>query len=379
MSSRRASRSIPLTTPPDVLILGGGIIAQAIALELSQRGASVQVLCRRSQEAAGYVAAGMLAPQAELLPRGVLREMAVASRDRYPDWIPRIEQLSGLSTGYWRCGILRPVYGDEPTPTVEIDAQTPAEWLDRSALEALQPGLSPEVRGGWWFPEDAQVDNRRALLRSLRAALVRAGVDWQEGVTAQALVTSGDGVQAIATNRGQYSAGQYIWAAGAWSRDLLELPVCPRKGQMLSVQTPSGETPLGRVLFGEGVYIVPRRDGLVVIGATSESVGFRDGVTAGGLQQLLQGALRLYPAFAAYPLQETWWGYRPETPDGLPILGGSCYANLAIATGHYRNGILLSPITADLMADWILERRSHPWLEACSVNRAEPTSIKKCQ
>jgi glycine/D-amino acid oxidase-like deaminating enzyme len=150
--------------------------------------------------------------------------------------------------------------------------------------------------------------------------------------------------------------------------------VWPRKGQMLSIraQDPSEIQPLRQVLFGDRIYIVPRRDGLIVVGATSEDVDFRPGNTPAGLNRLLSEALRLYPALQDFPLVETWWGYRPATPDELPILGPSALDNLTLATGHYRNGVLLTPITAQLIADWVLAQKADPLLSAFRWDRFGP-------
>ncbi|NJN31452.1 MAG: FAD-dependent oxidoreductase [Synechococcales cyanobacterium RM1_1_8] len=156
-------------------------------------------------------------------------------------------------------------------------------------------------------------------------------------------------------------------ATGAWAGKLFpQAPVHPCKGQLLSVRSPAGRAsdhiPLGQVLFGDRIYIVPRRDGLVVLGATSEAAEFQPGNSAGGIQQLLSEALRLYPPLASYEIVETWWGFRPVTVDHCPILGPSPLGNLSLATGHHRNGILLAPITAKLLADWILHKKADPLL-----------------
>ncbi|NJM57064.1 MAG: glycine oxidase ThiO [Synechococcales cyanobacterium RU_4_20] len=351
-------------------------MAMAIALELRLRGASVSILSRDRSAAAAYAAAGMLAPQAEKL-QGSMAQLCLRSRDLYPDWTAKLEALSGLETGYWASGILNPVFASEVhnhTPaltTAPADSeQTPTQWLDRSAVRQQQPGLSPEVIGGWWFPKDAQVDNRR-LVAALTEALRQVGVVWHEGVTVTEIeVGQGRQVRAIATDQGRFTAAHYVLAAGAWSRQLWDLPVSPRKGQMLSVQVhnlqardlqaqdSSSIQPLRQVLYGDHIYIVPRQDGLIVVGATLENVEFTAGNTPTGLHQLLGEAIRLYPQLQDFPLVETWWGYRPTTPDELPILGPSSLENLTLATGHHRNGILLAPITAQWVTDWILEQNA---------------------
>ena len=366
-------------TRSDVLVVGGGVIGLAIALELRLRGATVTVLTRNFNEAASHAAAGMLAPQAEKLPPGAMLELCLRSRSLYPDWTQKLETLTGLPTGYWSCGILAPVYESElnanvsgsTTANLISDTQPPtsAHWLDRVTLQQHQPGLSEEVMGGWWYPDDAQVDNR-LLTKVLRVAVCDVGVAWRESIAVQKILQRGDRVIGVQTTDGTFQAAHYVLATGAWSQDLLPIPVQPRKGQMLSVQVPAGATPaLQSVLFGSEIYIVPRQDGRIVIGATSEAVGFTPENTPEGVEALLERATRLYPALRSLPLQEVWWGFRPATPDELPLLGASPYDNLTLATGHYRNGILLAPVTAQLLADRILHQQSDLLLDAFHWSR----------
>jgi glycine/D-amino acid oxidase-like deaminating enzyme len=188
------------------------------------------------------------------------------------------------------------------------------------------------------------------------------GVEIVEGVEVQAIGTDAHQVTHLETSTGQWAAGHYVLATGAWSQAIVPVPVQPRKGQLLALRWPvvgaSGRSPLRCVLFGTEIYIVPRQDGRVVVGATSENVGFTPGNTAAGVQHLLNAAIRLFPALAECELIETWWGYRPATPDELPILGASQWDNLTLATGHYRNGVLLAPITGQIIADWVVDRRA---------------------
>jgi glycine/D-amino acid oxidase-like deaminating enzyme len=192
---------------------------------------------------------------------------------------------------------------------------------------------------------------------------------------------SGDRTTGLKTSVGELQAQHYVLATGAWSQALLPIPVKPRKGQMMSVRMPAAsnpaasnpeELPIRTVLFGAEIYLVPRKDGRLVIGATSEDVGFLAGNTPSGILQLLQGAMRLVPAIAQWPIEEFWMGYRPVTPDDLPILGESAYQNLTYATGHGRNGILLTPITGELVADWIVTHTADPILEAFHWSRSMP-------
>ncbi|MBN3961871.1 glycine oxidase ThiO [Nostoc sp. NMS8] len=376
----------------ETVIIGGGVIGLAIAIELKLRGTNVTVLCRDFQAASTHAAAGMLAPDAENIPNGAMRSLCWRARALYPDWTRKLEELTSLNTGYRPCGILAPVFEEaggegaggreqgagsrgqgagsreqgenfsplHPSPCPS--ASSPAYWLNKETIHQYQPGLGAEVVGGWWYPEDAQVDNK-ALAHVLRTAAESVGVELKDGITVEAFLQQQGQVVGVQTNAGMIYAAHYVLASGAWSNELLPLPVRPRKGQMLSVRIPevSPELPLKRVLFGQDIYIVPRRDRLV-IGATSEDVGFIPNNTPEGIQKLLQAAIRLYPQLKHYPIQEFWWGFRPATPDELPILGTSHCQNLTLATGHYRNGILLAPVTAALIADLILEQKSDPLL-----------------
>ncbi|HEY9611851.1 glycine oxidase ThiO, partial [Allocoleopsis sp.] len=350
----------------DILIIGGGVIGLAIAVELKLRGATVTVVTRDFKQGSTLAAAGMLAPFAEGIPQSPMLDLCLRSRSLYPEWIRKLEQLTGVTTGYWPSGILAPVY-EQPT-----DFQGKAsQWLDRDAIHLYQPGLGADVVGGWWYPEDGQVDNRE-LAQALRLAAQELGVNLREGIDVEAIEQQNCRVREVRTSAGEFQADHYVLATGSWSSQLLPLPIRPKKGQMLSVQVPQDQRqslPLQRVLYGSDTYIVPRRDGRILIGATVEDVGFAPYNTPKGIQTLLAQAIRLYPELQDWPIQECWWGFRPTTPDELPILGASDCENLTLATGHYRNGILLAPATAVLMADLISEQKSDPLLEHFQCNR----------
>ncbi len=354
-----------ISSHSDIIVIGGGIIGISIAIELKLRGAGVTIINRDFQEAAGHVAAGMLAPQAEQIPPGPMLELCSQSLSLYENWTRKLEGITGLDTGYWDCGILAPVYQEDLIASKSRVESTTCHWLNQEAIRKRQPNLGVDVVGGWWYPQDGQVDNRRALMKALRFAIQELGVNWHEGVEVQEILRSTrHEVVALKTNQGLIKGPHYILATGAWSQKLLPVPIYPKKGQMLSVQVPPGreKLPLKQVLFGNQIYIVPRRDGLIVIGATSEDVGFKTQNTPSGIQQLLEKAIRLYPPLKNFPIQELWWGYRPTTPDELPILGTSPWSNLTLAIGHYRNGILLAPITASLITDLVLEHKLAPLL-----------------
>jgi glycine oxidase len=345
---------MPNPLPPDgVLILGGGLMGLAVAHALAGRGLAVQVVSRRRSEAAGFVAAGMLAPHAEGLS-GPLLALGQRSLALVPEWTARVEADSDLDCGLRPCGIVVPCLD-----AAERDAHPTARWgepLDRAALERELPGIGPRWQAGLLFRQDGQIDNRRRLMRALERACSRLGVGFLEGAEVEGLDRGGDGrlrgvrLRTAEGERRSLACSQAVLACGAWSARLLpELPVFPVKGQMLSLQAP--RQALQRVLFGPGTYLVPREDGLVVVGATSEpEAGFSEGLTPAGQRHLQAGIADLLPEAAAWPPMERWWGFRPCTPDEAPLLGASPVPGLWLATGHHRNGVLLAAITARLLA-----------------------------
>jgi len=365
----------------DILVVGGGIMGLAMALELHQQGASVAILSRDFAAAASHAAAGMLAPRAEGIPPGPMLDLCLASLKRYPDWVAKIEALTGQSVGYWPSGILAPRFQAPDASSQPADQRsqenqavqesTQGQWLTAEALAHYQPGLGAGVKGAFWYPEDGQVNNQ-ALVKALRTAVLDLGVTLHEGVGATALRQSQGRIERVCTAQaGDFQADHIVLAAGAWSHDLLPVPVFPKKGEMASLRVPPAlgtVQPLQRVLFGENIYIVPRQDGRIVLGATSQEVGFAPGNTAAGVNQLLANAIALLPWLADCTLEQTWWGYRPATPDERPILGPGPAANLTLATGHYRNGILLAPITAHLISE-TLARRTPALLPPFSYQR----------
>jgi glycine oxidase len=358
----------PGTDP--VLILGGGLIGLALAHELARQGLAATVLSRRRSEAAGFVAAGMLAPHAEGLD-GSLLELGQRSLERIPAWVARIESDSGLACGLRICGIVVPFASAAEREAYPTAAQ--GERLDRSGLEREIPGIGPLWQAGLLFPQDGQIDNRRRLMRALERACVHRGVRFEEGCEVLGLVTEPQGQQTgeapgeqLAAVRLRRADGQEltlpcreaVLCGGAWSSQLLPgLPVFPVKGQMLSLQGPIGA--LSRVVFGPGTYLVPREDGLLVVGATSEpEAGFGEGLTPAGQRQLQAGIDALLPTATGWPPMERWWGFRPCTPDQAPLLGKGPIGGLWLATGHHRNGVLLAAISAELVAGAMFGQQS---------------------
>ena len=338
-----------------LLILGGGLMGLAIAHELAKEGRKVQILSRRRNEAAGFVAAGMLAPHAEGLNEELLR-LGQLSLTRQSSWIKSIEQNSGLSCGFRSCGIVVPFLTTsmrDNFPTAKFGKK-----LTRLELETEVPGIGDLWKTGLLFEQDGQIDNRRLLMRALEKACVELGVKFQEGIEVLAIMNdsqkfNGVKIQDAEGNIKEIKAKEGVLCSGAWSNQILNsLPIFPVKGQMLSIQGP--KQALKRILFGPGTYLVPREDGLIVIGATSEpNAGFTEGLTPAGQSELQQGIYKLLPAAIQWPPMERWWGFRPCTPDESPLLGESEIQGLWLATGHHRNGVLLAAITSEILTKMI--------------------------
>jgi len=345
----------PTSAAAPVLILGGGLMGLAVAHQLARRGRRVTVLSRRRSEAAGFVAAGMLAPHAEGLSGDQLR-FGQVSLERIPSWVAQIEADSGLPCGWRSTGIVVPFKSLEERnryPTASC-----GQALNREQLERELPGLAPEWSAGLLFEQDGQIDNRRQLMRALESACVDRGVQFLEGVEVLSLEQDKQHLQGARVRDAEgteytLNSATAILCGGAWSAKLLpELPVFPVKGQMLSLQAPRGA--LKRVIFGPGTYLVPREDGLLVVGATSEpEAGFEEGLTPQGQSTLQGGIASLLPEATHWPPMERWWGFRPCTPDEGPLLGPSPIKGLWLACGHHRNGVLMAGATAELIADLV--------------------------
>ena len=340
-------------SPGRILILGGGLMGLAIAHQLARRDQRVTVLSRRRSEAAGFVAAGMLAPHAEGLENALLH-LGQLSLSRIASWVAQIEADCGLPCGLRSSGIVVPFHSAD-----ERDAYATAAFgdrLDRKQLLQEVPGLDSQWKAGLLFVQDGQIDNRRQLMRALESACVDRGAQFQEGVEVLELFTADGRLSGVRTrnsegNEATLSCERAVLCSGAWSGQLLpQLPVFPVKGQMLSLQSPRGA--LRRVIFGPGIYLVPREDGLVVVGATSErNAGFSEGLTPQGQTTLKQGIATLLPEAESWPPMERWWGFRPCTPDEGPLLGNSPIPGLLLACGHHRNGVLMAGATSELIAD----------------------------
>jgi glycine oxidase len=358
---------------PDAIVIGGGIIGSSIALRLAQAGLSVSVFDRGEPGAeASTAAAGMIAPQGERIASQPFRELCWASHTLYPEFVAEIEALTGQQVGYKRDGtVLLSVNQEQARELDEIEADQAepdgdsfpgregacAERLSPGAVARRVRGLNHEVTGALFLPADHWVDNERLTAAVIEAAR-RLNVVFQANKPVSRFVVAGGRVESVESGGERFSAGEFVLSAGAWSGTLarsvgLEIPTVPCHGQMMEFELIS-ELPM--VVRAGHHYLVPRAGNKAVAGTTAEYVGFEKNVTAAGLASILEGTLRLAPFLADARFVRAWSGLRPDTADHLPVLGPSGISGLTVATGHFRNGILLAPVSARLIADLVVNR-----------------------
>ena len=355
----------------DVLVVGGGVIGLSCAWRAAQGGARVAVL-ERGEPGGGAtrVAAGMLAPVGELtFGEPELLELTLAAARLYPEFVAELEAATGETTGYELLGALHVALDrDEAAQLRRVhdlqrSLELEAEWLAPRRCRDLEPGLTPSFHGGVFAPGEAAVDPR-ALTRVLAAALAEAGGELRSGAEVVDGVFEGERLAGVRTATGEdLRAEHVVLASGAWSgaADWLpeeaRPPVRPVKGQVLELRSREAEPPVLHILASERVYLVPRADGRLIVGATVEELGYDTAVTAGGIHELLREAYRLLPDVAEMELVGATAGLRPGTPNNLPIVGKGAIDGLILATGHFRNGILLAPQAAQAVADLVCGNR----------------------
>lgn len=343
----------------DVVVIGAGLIGLAIAFELVERGASVRVYDRgEPAHAASWAGAGLLAPYTERITNEALLALCAASLDEYPAFVRRVHYASGIDAHLRLDGVLYAAFEAGGRDTLQEHARAlqardiGCEMLDRSQALAAEPWLGAGLIGALLKPTEGHVDNRR-LGRALAAACVARGARVEQSGSID-VEFDARRVRGVRTDRGFVGARGVVNACGAWAAQLRGIPpacvppIRPVKGQMIALNVPSGF--VRRATWVPGAYLVPRDDGRLLIGATVEATGFDERVTAEGVHELLHAALRAAPSLGGFTMTESWAGLRPATPDGLPILGPTPIEGFFLATGHYRNGILLAPATARLIA-----------------------------
>ncbi|NED36888.1 glycine oxidase ThiO [Streptomyces sp. SID8499] len=359
--------SLPSSRTSDVLVLGGGIIGLVTAWRAAQRGLATAVVDPEPGGGAAQVAAGMLAAVTELhYGEQTLLGLNLASARRYPDFAAELAEAAGADLGYRRCGTLAVALdADDRAHLRELHALQQqsgleSEWLSGRECRRLEPMLAPGVRGGLRVDGDHQIDPRR-LAAALVTACERAGVVFHRAWAERLTVERDRAAGCVLRDGTALGARQVVLAAGSLSGRLAGVPdealppVRPVKGQVLRLTVPGRYAPfLSRtvraVVRGSQLYLVPRLNGELVVGATSEELGWDTTVTAGGVYELLRDAHELVPGITELPLTETRAGLRPGSPDNAPLLGPTVLPGLLLATGHYRNGVLLTPVTGDVMA-----------------------------
>ncbi len=348
----------------DVAVIGGGVIGLAVAWRAAQKGLRVAVL-ERGELGGGtsQVAAGMIAPIAEanLVERSMLR-LTLASAREYPAFVSELAEASGLDPGYLTCGTLLVARDRDDAEALDRELALREQLglavrrLRASEARRLEPALAPSLRLALEMPEDHAIDPRR-LTAALAAAVSRAGGALCAGADVRQVLVSGSRVCGARLADGeQVRAEQLVIAAGVWSGELAgipaeaRVPIRPVKGQVMRLRDPAGAGLLTRVVRMAPGYLVPRGDGRYVLGATSEERGFDTTVTAGPMFELLRDAIELVPGVTELVIDELSAGLRPATPDNAPAIGPGALGGLFWAAGHYRHGILLTPITAAIIA-----------------------------
>jgi len=365
--------------PVDVLIIGGGIMGTSAAWELARHGVRCLVLERSVPGAeASSAAAGILGAQAEAHAPGPMTELCLASRARYAKFAATLSKETRIDVGYRECGVLRVGFERAAISKLwrqaawQIKRRLSLERLATRELSALEPALSPKLSGGVRFAADSRVEPR-ALLRALHIAAIACGVRFQSGAFVRRVALEGGRAVGVVLDDGsELRAQNVLVAAGSWTSliDGLGLPpgrVIPARGQIIELELPT--PPLSHVVFGPGAYLVPRDDGRLLIGSTLEFVGYEREVTAGAVRDLLLHATALVPALERAALRATWSNFRPYTKDELPLLGRTPIPGLFLSTGHYRNGILLAPISAEIVRAAVLGQRAPLAIEAFRPER----------
>lgn len=351
----------------DVVIVGAGVIGCSIARELAAGGAAVIVVERDSPgRRATWAAAGMLSPLGEAVASGPFLDLAEKSLDRFAAFARELTEQTGIDVEYRTNGRLHVSAGDADEELSAIAASPHADrfdvtHMDGAAARRLEPALSEVVSSALLIRRDHRVDNR-LLAQALLAGATAAGASFRAATTVTALRQRRGALAGVQLASGEHiEAPHVVLAAGAWSGRIEglphQLPVRPVKGQMFAVDGRRRsamrqiEPVLNRVVLSRSCYIIPRDDGRLLVGATVEEVGFREGPTPRGMAGLMSAAAALVPLIDDLPLVETWAGFRPATPDHMPVIGPDPdLSGLIYATGHFRNGILLAPITAACVA-----------------------------
>lgn len=366
----------------DVLIIGGGVIGLSIARKLVLRGGRNVTVVERGEfgKEASWAAGGILAPQVEADSLDEFFKLACASRDSYSAFARALENETGIDVQLEQTGTLYVGFTDydEQEMRRRFDWQTRAglrvEWLSAGDARRLEPNISPRVRCALRFPDDWQVENRR-LTEALVQANQKLGVQLIANCKARSVRIESRRVTGIESEKKSIDAATVVIAAGAWTSEIKTsatsssaVQIEPVRGQMLCFQTEPAFA--HHVIYSSRGYLVPRRDGRLLAGSTSEHVGFDKRVTEEGGVSIKSMAFEIAPVLDSASIVDSWAGFRPHAPDDLPVLGPAAdIEGLVYATGHYRNGILLAPITAEIIAEAVVDRKSSALPEIFSPDR----------
>jgi glycine oxidase len=349
----------------EAVIAGGGLIGGAIALELAQAGLRVAVFEKGEPgREASWASAGILSPAPETPGMIPVVPLAKASVGLYPEFVANVEEISGHNVGFRPFGTMDALFSRDAKRDLSTlialhhGLGLKAEPLRAEQARELEPALSPELEAAALRPEEACIDNR-ALTQAVLRAAQKSGAEIFPDQGVEAIWREGSRCVGLKLHNQNVSAKWTVIASGCFSANIQGVaayaPVRPAKGQMVSLRADALK--IRRVLWSEKIYLVPRNDGRILAGATVEYVGFDKHVTAGAVERILSDAIELVPGLANARIEETWAGLRPDSPDHLPIVGATDLDGLLVATGHFRSGVLLTPITARLMREWITEQR----------------------
>jgi glycine oxidase len=369
----------------DVAIAGAGLIGSAIALELARAGLRVGVFDKQEPgREASWASAGILSPAPENPGMIPMVPMSIASMGLYPEFIANVEGISGRETGYRKNGTVEALFSrnarEELSTLVALHhgLGLKAEALSADEAREMEPALSEEMEAAVFRTDEGCVDNR-ALTGAVLKAAERSGVQIFADRNVRAFTRAGTRCTGLQIQNDTVEAEFTVIAAGCYSAEIEGVapyaPVAPVKGQILALR--HSDIKIARVLWSENIYLVPRPDGRVIAGATVEKAGFDKHLTAGGLQKLLHGATELAPQLAGARVEEIWAGLRPDSPDHLPIIGATDIDGLLIATGHFRSGIVLAPITAALICEWITKKSVSLDWERFSPMRFQRGKLRK--
>ncbi len=350
----------------DVVIAGGGVIGGAIAFELAGEGLRVCLVDRQEPgREASWASAGILSPAPEHRGMIPLVPLGKASMDLYPRFVAEVEEVSGQSAGFRPKGTLQAILSrnarEELSTLVALHRGLGLACEPLRIEEALEmePSLSRDIEAAALRPDEASVDSR-ALTAAVLEAARRREVEIFPGTEVKAVWIEGARCHGLLTSQGKIAGGHTVIAAGAFSAGIEGVApfaaVRPMKGQILALR--AAGVRIERVLWSERIYLVPRNDGRIIAGATVEDTGFEKSLTAEGIHYLLDAAIELAPTVRSAEIVEVWAGLRPDSADNLPILGPTGIEGLLIATGHFRSGILMTPVTARLLHEWIVDGRT---------------------